>query len=150
MNKGNGVTFLELIIVMLVLTVFASVIVPQLGKAATEAKVSKLCEILQEVRSFITIYKVQHGQKLPGEGNCSWQEAMCGLTDVNGNLVDHAMAADLDIVLGPYMSEMPVNPYNNLNSLDIDGEIGDDSHGWHFDSETGIFRADNSIEHSQF
>lgn len=143
---NRGVTFVELVVVFVVLAVVASVIVPQFSQAATESKVSHICEILQEVRSYITIYKAQHDGLLPSEASCGFENAMCGVTDAAGNL---AVAGSGVQILGPYMERMPANPYNGLNTVDIDGEIGDGSHGWHFDRKSGLFKADDSIENAK-
>jgi Tfp pilus assembly protein PilE len=147
MNNGKGIAFIELVIVMIVLTLFSSFIVPQIGQAAQESRISGMCRTLQDVRSYITIYKAQHKQKLPGQGDCNWENAMCGITDENGNKLIN-VSSDI-MQLGPYMKKVPVNPYNGLSTIDFDGVPGDNSHGWHFDTKTGQFNADNSVEHWQ-
>jgi Tfp pilus assembly protein PilE len=147
MNNGKGIAFIELVIVMIVLTLFSSFIVPQIGQAAQESRISGMCRTLQDVRSYITIYKAQHKQKLPGQGDCNWENAMCGITDENGNKLIN-VSSDI-MQLGPYMKKVPVNPYNGLSTIDFDGVPGDNSHGWYFDTKTGQFNADNSVEHWQ-
>lgn len=150
MYNPRGISFVEMVIVMVVLTLVASVIVPQFSQAASEAKADKLTRILHDVRSFITIYKAQHNNMLPGTGKCNLVESLCSMTDVNGDPEEMFSDGKNEMILGPYMDEMPANPYNGLASVDIDGDLGDGSHGWHYNSLTGMFRADSSLPQSQF
>jgi len=46
---------------------------------------------------------------------------------------------------GPYVKKIPVNPFNNLNTVRFDGEpAGAGKAGWRLDTQTGLFQADNS------
>jgi hypothetical protein len=45
---------------------------------------------------------------------------------------------------GPYVKKIPVNPFNNLNTVRFDGEpAGSNKAGWRLDTRTGLFQADN-------
>jgi len=50
---------------------------------------------------------------------------------------------------GPYIKQIPENPFNNLSTVRFDGQpAGSGSTGWRFDTETGLFQADDSIAHA--
>lgn len=147
MKDPKAFTVIEIFVITIVLVVFAAVLIPKFSSAATEAKISDLCRILFQVRTEIEIYKAQHKDQLPGEGNCSFSYAMTSVTDSNGNfIIDQITEADN---FGPYLEYIPPNPYNNLNTVDVNGIPGDNSHGWHFDLKTQRFVADNCKQHSQ-
>jgi type II secretory pathway pseudopilin PulG len=147
MKDPKAFTLVEIFVIAVVLVAFASVLVPKFSSAATEAKISDLCNILFQVRTEIEVYKAQHKDNLPGQGNCSFAHAMTGTTDVNGNLL--LENTDKAAVCGPYLDFMPRNPYNDLNTVDVNGIPGDNSHGWYFDIKTQQFVADNCEEHCQ-
>jgi len=140
MRAKSGFTLVEILIVVVILGILAAIVIPQFTDASTEAKTSSLCSDLQTMRSQISLYKVQHNDDLPGAGTATFEEAMEGLTDIDGAVA----AAPGAGVYGPYMQSVPTNPFNDLATVDIDGVLGDDSHGWHLDSSTGKFQADDS------
>lgn len=149
MNDSKRFTVLEVVIVMIVLGAFASIVIPQFSQAATEAKISSLCRGLQEVRAKVALYRIEHANQMPGCAECSWEEAMTGTTVPSGELFGGDKQTAGDLLCGPYLERVPRNPYNGLNTVDVDGRVGDDSHGWHFDTATGKFRADDCREHAQ-
>ena len=49
----------------------------------------------------------------------------------------------------PYVERIPVNPCNGLNTVRFDGEpAGTNEAGWRFDSESGLFQADDCPKHA--
>jgi len=135
-KKNSGFTLVEILIVVVILGILAAIVIPQFTQASTEARENSLKANLQTVRSQIELYKIQHADALPGAGTASWVQAMTGQTDING-----AVGTDF----GPYLQQVPPNPFNNLNTVDVaGGTLGDDSHGWMFNTTTGAFNADDS------
>lgn len=125
----------------MILGLLGALVVPILGSFSVDAKTAALRKELSTVRNAIALYQAQHGDRLPGAGDADFVAAITGVTDYQGNVAE----PDKDN-FGPYLSAMPVNPFSGLNSVDVDGTVGDDSHGWHFCSSTGRFRADSSGE----
>lgn len=144
MRATRGFTLVEILIVVVILGILAAIVIPQFTEASTEAKQSSLCSDLQTVRSQIELYKVQHNDNMPG--------TVTGVTFVDAltkkTLLSGALAAATDTSFyGPYLQQMPKNPFNDKLTVDVGGTLGDGSNGWFFDTTTGNFRADDA-DHS--
>ena len=138
MKAKSGFTLVEILIVVVILGILAAVVIPQFTEASTEAKTSSLCTDLQTMRSQIELYKVQHNDDMPGAGGADFIESLIGKTDVAGD-VDAAGA------YGPYLQKIPMNQFNDLDTIDSDADdstLGGDNCGWHFNTVTGQFHAD--------
>jgi len=140
MRAKSGFTLVEILIVVVILGILAAIVIPQFTEASTEAKTSSLCTDLQTMRSQIELYKIQHNDNLPGSGTASFVLALTGQTDVAG-----AVGADY----GPYLQKIPVNQFNDLDTVRLDGAAaGANTDGWRFDTATGAFYADDSAAHA--
>jgi general secretion pathway protein G len=144
MRAKSGFTLVEILIVVVILGILAAIVIPQFTDASEDAKEASLLSNLQTMRGQIELYKAQHSGALPGAGTANFTAALTGRTDVAG-------AADADGAYGPYMTKIPANPYNELNTVDEDGTAGDDSHGWNFvttGASMGLFQADDDPNHA--
>lgn len=132
-----GFTLVEILVVVVIMGILASVVIRQLTEAGTEAREARLRHDLQTMRSHIELYKVQHNDDLPGAGTATFALAMAGQTNING-----AVGTDY----GPYVERIPTNPFNGLDTVDVSGTgtLGDESHGWDLNPTTGAFQADDS------
>jgi len=143
MKAKSGFTLVEILIVVVILGILAAIVIPQFTSASTEAKESNLVSNLQAVRSQIELFKIQHNDNLPGSsdltGGGTFTECMTGTTDQYGD------PAGTDF--GPYMQKIPKNPFNNLNTVEVDGTLGGSDYGWHFTTaagdDCGLFQADD-------
>lgn len=136
MKAKSGFTLVEILVVVVVLGILAAIVIPQFTPAATEAKTSRICSDLQVMRLAIELYEVQHNDDLPGSAaGVSFQQAMTQKTNADGTLNPAGR-------YGPYLHKIPTNPFNELDTIEIDGVIGGGTHGWHFNSTTGQFHAD--------
>ena len=144
MHKG-GFTLVEILIVVVILGILAAIVVPLFSDASSQTRTSSLVTNLRKVRTQIELYKFHHNEQLPantGETNADFEQRMISKTDVDGN-------AGTDY--GPYLNSIPENPFNDLNTVRIDGAAaGENTEGWRFDSATGIFQADDSAAHAVF
>jgi len=147
MNAKSGFTLVEILIVVVILGILAAIVIPQFTDASTEAKLSSLCSDLQTVRSQIELYKIQHNDQLPGtQAGVDFETAMTSYTDASGAV----QAGPGPNVYGPYLQKIPKNPFVvNENAAKVQAEagtanLGDGSHGWHFDTTTGAFHADDA------
>jgi len=132
----SGFTLVEILVVVVILGILAAIVIPQFTPAATEAKTSRICSDLQVMRLAIELYEVQHNDDLPGStAGVSFQQAMTQKTNTDGTLNPAGR-------YGPYLQKAPTNPFNELDTIEIDGVIGGGTHGWHFNSTTGQFNAD--------
>lgn len=145
MKAKSGFTLVEILIVVVILGILAAIVIPQFTSASTEAKESALVSNLQSVRSQIELYKIHHNDELPGDaanssGGVDFTMAMTSLTNQAG-VVDTSSGADPTYRFGPYMREIPVNPFNDDPNVSVSGTAisgqGDNSTGWHFVDSTG-------------
>ena len=139
MKAKSGFTLVEILIVVVILGILAAIVIPQFTEASSEAKQNSLMSNLQTVRSQLELYKIQHNDKLPaatGETSQDFIDRMTGTTDIDGNTT----GTDY----GPYLQQMPSNPFNDLATVRINGAVaGANTDGWRFDTSNGDFRADD-------
>jgi hypothetical protein len=89
------------------------------------------------------LYKLHHDYQLPavaGESSADFLRRMTTQTNVDG---------DTGSDFGPYLKALPVNKFNDLRTVRIDGAAaGANSDGWRFDTIAGDFQADDSPGHA--
>jgi len=146
MKAKSGFTLVEILIVVVILGILAAIVIPQFTSASVDAKESALVSDLQAVRSQIELYKIHHNDNLPGtQATNDFVTAMTSKTDQDG-----VVGTGVTFKCGPYMREIPVNPFNLLNTVSesataISGQ-GDSSTGWHFvtsGADAGLFQAND-------
>lgn len=132
-KRQSGFTLIELLIVVVILGIIAAIVIPQFGSAAEDAKLGSLKTNLSTIRAQVEFYKFQHNGNYPSQANFAAQ--MTAPTDINGGTT----ANDF----GPYLIDIPTNPFNLLATIGTLGSLGDNSEGWAYDGTTGEFRADS-------
>ena len=126
--KGH-LSYGEIVIIAIVIGAAGRTIGPQFSEANTEAKVSALVDRLEEMRTQLDLYRAEHGDKLPLTYTFASFEA--AMTSEAGGC-------------GPYVKNIPTNPFNKLKTVRFDGEAaGAGKAGWRLDTKTGVFQADN-------
>ena len=133
--KKSGFTLVEILIVVVILGILAAIVIPQFTEASTEAKLSSLCTDLQTLRSQIELYKIQHNDVPPTFAG--FVDQMTAQTDITG-------AAGTDY--GPYVQKIATNQFNNDDTLNASGVIGDNGGGWEYDAATGQINADDDYD----
>ena len=139
MRAKSGFTLVEILIVVVILGILAAIVIPQFTGASTEAKVSSVVSDLQSMRSQIELYKLQHNDQLPGAGGATFEQAMTGETEVDGDVWVAGTA------YGPYMKKLPTNPFVDSSVVNENGTIGDGDTagtGWEFNTANGDFYPD--------
>ncbi len=122
-------SYVEILVMAVILGVISRTIVPQFSEASADEKVSELIDGLEIMRAQLDLYRVQHGDCLPPDD--SFDSFKTAMTKRVGQY-------------GPYIKKIPVNPFNDLNTVRFDGEpAGANKAGWRFDTERGLFQADN-------
>jgi prepilin-type N-terminal cleavage/methylation domain-containing protein len=156
MKKARAFTLIEVLAVTVLLGVIAAIVIPAVANSGTAAKESALATDLQLLRRFILVYKAQHLEVSPGypDGNTSAapteQAFIDQATKASKASGETDASGDPDYNRGPYLSKIPVNPFNDKDTVQMlaDGADfpadADDSHGWIYRAETGEIRPDNT------
>jgi general secretion pathway protein G len=146
MRARSGFTLVEILIVVVILGILAAIVIPEFTDASTQARESSLRSNLQTIRSQIELYQIQHNDDLPGaEAATTFIEAMTETTDVAGSKT----GTDF----GPYVQQMPTNPFNNLSDVREEtgaSTAGANTHGWVLNTGTGAFQADDDATHADW
>lgn len=130
MKKATHFSYVEVIVVAIVLGIAVREITPQFTEASNEEeKVCELVDGLEAMRAQLDLYRVQHVDRLPpADSFASFETAV---TTKIGRY-------------GPYVKQIPTNPFNGLKTVRFDGEpAGAGKAGWRLDTKTGLFQADN-------
>ena len=146
-NIKSGITVIEIVVIVVVFSVLASIIVPQFTLASSEAKLTKLVSTLQKVRSQIELYRIQHHNLLPGQ-------VISGGDIIEDDFITDLITQGTD-GYGPYLEEIPVNVFNDFNTVTFVNDAaavakGTESTGWWLNAATGDFFACDSPEHTEY
>ncbi len=134
MREKTRLSYVEVIVIASVLSVVTMTVAPKFIEASPESKTCDLIDGLQEMRSQLDLYRAQHENSLPPVD--SFESFKTAMTTKAGQY-------------GSYVEKIPVNPFNKLNTIRFDGEpAGAGKAGWRFDTETGLFQADNHAEYA--
>ncbi len=128
-NPRGGFTFVEFVIVAVIVTVLAATILPQCSSSSKEAKMSNLAFNLRSVRSQLEKYKEQH----------------------QGHFPTAASSAEFATQIALYLEGgIPVNPFNGSATVAIiqgntppAGPTGSND-GWQYSSAQGWFYPNDS------
>jgi len=149
--KGYGFTLVEILLVVIILGILAAIVVPQYSAASEETKISNLISDVQNVRSQILLYRNQHNGQLPTASGLSFEDAMTKYTKADGTLTETQQPGNG--VFGSYLEQMPSNPFisDDKASKVNCGETtstADCNSGWFFNTQTGVFIANDNAGHS--
>lgn len=163
-KQVKGFTLVEILIVVIILGILAAIVIPQFTEASTSAKESSLTSNLQTLRSQVGLFKIQHGDLLPGG------------TNIGGVITDPATSAAIELALttqtgddgqagtkfGPYMQAVPENPFitdDTLALFEIGNAVAADTNGdgvlegpatgnshWYLNFDTGAIYANDGGE----
>ena len=145
MRRGrgrDGFTLVELLIVVTIIGILATIVVPQFSNASTQAKENALKDELRYLRTQIVVYKAQHKDTAPGvSGNFVQQ-----MTLYTNEFGATSAAASATHKFGPYLSKMPKNPMNDLSTIEVVSNpnplTADGGHGWKYNAQTQEIIAD--------
>ena len=65
MKRNNGFTLVEIMLVIVILGILATIIVPMFSDASMEGQISALKNDLRKIRGQIELYKFHHDGDLP-------------------------------------------------------------------------------------
>jgi len=134
MKLKVSLSYIRVMVMAMALGLLAKMAVPETGQASIESKTTALIEALVQIRGSLDLYRVEHDGRLPLATSSA--EFEMDLTQRIGQY-------------GPYIKEIPDNPFNGLDTVRFDGQpAGANTAGWRLDTQTGIFQADNDPAYS--
>jgi len=138
MGTKNGLILREILLAVLLLVALAAAADSlnwRCDCGRTRSIQGRLFCDLQTVRSQILLYTLQHDHRPGTIAGVSFERAMTRGTNRCGSL-------NPGNPYGPYLTRIPVNSRNGLDSIEIDGHLGGGDHGWHYETKTGQFHPD--------
>ena len=137
-RRHRGFTLIEVLIVVVIMAVLAATIIPQFSSSTKDAQTSTVKFNAHTLRSQIELYKAHHLGTYPTIQDGGLPQ-LTASTDVSGTVG----AAGPTFPFGPYLEEVPANPFNNLKTV---GAVptpgtapttGSGATGWQYDVTTG-------------
>jgi len=133
-----GFTLIEILIVVVIMAILAATIIPQLSSSTNNARQSTLEFNMHSLRSQIELYRVHHNGLYPQVIG----ESLPQLTTTTNARGD--MGTGDEYVYGPYIDEIPPNPFDGKNRVvaaNLGGApptgVADSNGGWQYDPTTG-------------
>jgi len=159
MRQARAFTLVEILIVVVLLGIMALIVIPSIGKCSTAARETTLAMNLALLRRFVPVYTSQHKEVAPGYPNgdrtaAPTEQAFIDQATLCSNEGGQTAArGTAGFPLGPYLSKIPANPFNKLETVQVlaDGQAfpaaADDNFGWIYKPATGEIRPDNTGAH---
>ena len=146
-GRAAGFTLIEILIVVVILGIMATIVIPQFSNASHEARENTLKDDLRYLRIQIQVYKAQHLDSAPGYPGGSTTATpteaafIDQMTHFSSDLCATSTTQSATYKFGPYLSKMPENPLNGLNTITIVANGGtvpaaDGTTGWIYKAQT--------------
>jgi general secretion pathway protein G len=119
-----GFTLVEILIVVVILGILASIVIPQFTNASSDARNTNLATTLGSVRNQIELFKGQHNDQPPQ------LVGMWALLTGSSDTSETSVAAGTGTRWGPYLQSAPRNPLNNQTA--VSGNSTDTNAGWYY------------------
>jgi type II secretory pathway pseudopilin PulG len=133
-QKPKNFKLIEIAVLIIVLGSVGATVVPPFTEASGEEKTISTMNILEYVRSQIALYRSQNSGQIP-----KWQDQEQVLKELQGRSGQENLQG------------IPANPFNLLSTVRMSSESdqGAGTHGWHYNTRTGEFHADDCKSHAQ-
>ena len=156
MGKARAFTLVEILIVVVLLGVLAAIVIPVMASSGNAAKGSALATDLGLLRRFMLVYKSQHLEVPPGYPDGDKTVAPTNDAFENQALLSSNASGETAAIgtagykYGPYLSKVPANPFNELDTIlmlangESFPEAPDGDYGWICKPATGEIRPGNT------
>jgi prepilin-type N-terminal cleavage/methylation domain-containing protein len=133
----KGFTLVEILIVVIILGILASIIIGLIGNTSKDAGVSSLKDNLRSMRSALQIYLAQHAGY---PAATTFEDQMTMYTDASGATSTTKTPA---YPYGPYILAMPPLPVGTEKgkATITNSSTYSAGFGWRYDATTGQFKA---------
>lgn len=144
-----GFSLVELLIVISILGIISAIVIPRFSDASHTARENTLKDELRYLRTQVVVFKAQHKDTPAG-----YPGGNRGLAPTATDFVEQMTRASDEVFdigtpsatrrFGPYLSKMPVNPLNGLNTVKVVANgapmppagTPDNSTGWIYKPQT--------------
>lgn len=122
---GRGFTLVEILIVVIILGILASIVIPQFSNAAHQARENTLRDDIRFLRSQVQVYRALHRDVAPGylggdrSATPTENDFLAQMTTFTNEAGDTDAAKSAAFPLGPYLSRMPPNPLNDQSTVTV-------------------------------
>jgi prepilin-type N-terminal cleavage/methylation domain-containing protein len=135
-HASKGFTLVEILIVVIILGILASIIIGLFSNSSRDAGFAALKDNVRTIRSSIQIYLAQHASYPSGT---TFEAQMTQYTDASGNT---SLTKTGSFVYGPYILRMPPLPSGTERGKNaVTSMTYTTGYGWQYDPSTGAFRA---------
>lgn len=129
-------SLIELVIVIVIIGIVAAIAVPRMGTAAVSSKVATASANLQAIRKAVDMFTAEHKGRTPNQNELG--EPTNDAEPINERLLK-GPGSD-GVTGGPYLNEIPFNPFANANTLGAGKTFtaASGSYAWVYDTMTDI------------
>jgi prepilin-type N-terminal cleavage/methylation domain-containing protein len=136
-------SLVELVIVVVIISVVSVIAIPRFSSAASTASDNTLLAQTNQFQQAIDLYTAEHAQLTPVD-NADGSRTRDPSYFVKRLLLTTDSTGEFAEGLGPYLRQVPINPFNRNEGVEIDdGTPGDNSHGWFYNSSLGLIIPDD-------
>lgn len=135
LKVGMKLSYLKVVLTAVILIVMTNGIGPQLSEAKYYKHTAQLIDSLVLLRNSLEYYRaMNNGLGPPVKSFAEFKSALAS-NDENGKV---------------YLKQIPVNPFNGLDTVRFDGAAaGANRAGWRYDTKSGQVQADNDAACAQ-
>jgi general secretion pathway protein G len=122
-GRRRAFTLVEILIVVIILGILASIVIPQFSSASHQARENTLKDDMRFLRSQVQVYRAQHRDVPPGypggdyTATPSETDFLDQMTLFSNELGSTGPARSTATPYGPYLSRMPPNPLNDQTTV---------------------------------
>jgi prepilin-type N-terminal cleavage/methylation domain-containing protein len=140
-------SLVELVIVVVIIGILGAIALPRVTSAGDRARASALQASIAELQKSVDHYSAEHLERSPAtEPDGSTSIAGLAIARRLMRRTDDFGVVSAAGVYGPYIRTWPLNPYNDLATIRIDGAAaGANTHGWRYDSASSRIEADHKV-----
>lgn len=115
-SKQSGFTFMEIMVVIVIIAILAVMIVPNILKRVDQARVAKAENDIRSLETALDTYKLDNGE---------YPSTEQGL----GALLQKPTTSPIPSGWnGPYVKQLPKDPWGNFYQYEMPGKHGNDSY----------------------